>query len=629
MGTNLKFKIIRAALIAFCVSSIATTLIWYATSDLWPGQYSWFYFLQGRDTRLFMWMHTGMYYLSAVSFLDFWFFSGGLEQLIESRQYNFDYVFIYITYPIITIIVLSSLASLFLLYLSRQNRNALMLGSSLALWSWFLAYTFILRVHLLVNPGVLLITSDVLNSISLVGSMFLFSRFFTNYPEKLDFAECTSLTHRTGKYESKPKFKFQQRLKEIIIKWDPFINTKLYQGNYEGTWAIYDSVTFLKISIIAFILASILSYISKIFLYKLWVIISTIMFFAITMAFILNAGFKLFAQYRLGSEKSRRQIEWLHLSLFGTVVLFSTTLITGFVIRWIGIFEDPSKAGESFLFPMLFFVTPILGFITFLLALLMSMFYRGAIDPKLLIRKSTIYTLIAIIMTITFVLIEATISSTAIVHLGLPSQTGALAAATFTALVFMPLRTRIEGGVNRFVDRMLPASALAEGKRYETVVAYADLGGYIQAIETDEEQALTAASLFHKQGQKAAGKYKGRVVKRIGDALLLEFASVDTAVAALNFFYDHYHQHCREQQLPHLPIHTGVHVGMVVKARDGDIYGSTVNIAAKLEGVAGPDEIILSDKAKQKLETDNWPFTNIGAQQLKNLPEPILCYKLA
>ena len=94
-------------------------------------------------------------------------------------------------------------------------------------------------------------------------------------------------------------------------------------------------------------------------------------------------------------------------------------------------------------------------------------------------------------------------------------------------------------------------------------------------------------------------------------------------------FYRNYHDSCGTHGLEKLPIHTGIHAGMVVKARDGDIYGGTVNIASRLELVAGPNEIVLSEAAREKIQSESLELEPMGEQNLKNVSGPVPCFKLA
>ena len=81
--------------------------------------------------------------------------------------------------------------------------------------------------------------------------------------------------------------------------------------------------------------------------------------------------------------------------------------------------------------------------------------------------------------------------------------------------------------------------------------------------------------------------------------------------------------------LPALPLHFGLHTGEVVRDKDGDIFGGTVNLAARLQGVAHAGEIVVSDSVASALAQGNFSFRSLGAKALKNVPAPVTCFLVA
>src|SRR5262249_7624361 len=136
---------------------------------------------------------------------------------------------------------------------------------------------------------------------------------------------------------------------------------------------------------------------------------------------------------------------------------------------------------------------------------------------------------------------------------------------------------------------------LAESAPQDRVVVFSDLSGYTALSESNQPAALTLAALFHKIARDAAAKRGGRVVKTIGDAGLLAFAEIPHAIAAIGRLHADYDRAVERLGLPRLALHSGVHFGPVIEARDGDIYGATVNLAARLQGLAKADEIVVSE----------------------------------
>ena len=74
---------------------------------------------------------------------------------------------------------------------------------------------------------------------------------------------------------------------------------------------------------------------------------------------------------------------------------------------------------------------------------------------------------------------------------------------------------------------------------------------------------------------------------------------------------------------------SGIHCGLVIKAKDGDIYGRTVNVAARLEGRAGENEIVCSETVKSKLTTEMPTLKSLGELTLKNIPKPVECFSFS
>ncbi len=119
-------------------------------------------------------------------------------------------------------------------------------------------------------------------------------------------------------------------------------------------------------------------------------------------------------------------------------------------------------------------------------------------------------------------------------------------------------------------------------------------------------------------------------MKRTGDGSIIEFRSVVDAVrCAIEVQQGLIERNAGVPPERRIEYRVGVHVGDVVEEDDGDLMGDGVNIAARLEGVAKPGAIYLSEDAyrqvKQRLDVK---VTDLGATQLKNIAEPIRVYSL-
>ena len=124
--------------------------------------------------------------------------------------------------------------------------------------------------------------------------------------------------------------------------------------------------------------------------------------------------------------------------------------------------------------------------------------------------------------------------------------------------------------------------------------------------------------------------HHGRVVKRTGDGFLVEFRSVVDAVRCAVEIQNGMVE--RNFGLPlerRIEFRCGVHLGDVVEEDDGDLMGDGVNIAARLEGVAKPGTIYLSEDAYRQVKSRlDLVVNDLGAQSLKNIVEPVRVYSL-
>ena len=124
--------------------------------------------------------------------------------------------------------------------------------------------------------------------------------------------------------------------------------------------------------------------------------------------------------------------------------------------------------------------------------------------------------------------------------------------------------------------------------------------------------------------------HHGRIVKRTGDGAIVEFRSVVDAVrCAIEVQNAMVERNAGVPEDRRIVFRIGIHLGDVVEESDGDLMGDGVNIAARLEGVAAPGAICLSEDAyrqvKGRLEL---AVTDLGPTHLKNIAEPVRAYSL-
>src|SRR4051794_13103992 len=123
--------------------------------------------------------------------------------------------------------------------------------------------------------------------------------------------------------------------------------------------------------------------------------------------------------------------------------------------------------------------------------------------------------------------------------------------------------------------------------------------------------------------------HRGRIVKTTGDGILVEFASaVDAARSAVAVQRQMATQNAGVQEARRIEFRVGIHVGDII-IDDDDIFGDGVNIAARLEGIAEPGGVCISDDAQRqtrgKVDID---FEDIGPQTLKNITDPMRAWRM-
>ena len=146
----------------------------------------------------------------------------------------------------------------------------------------------------------------------------------------------------------------------------------------------------------------------------------------------------------------------------------------------------------------------------------------------------------------------------------------------------------------------------------------ADIVGYSKLVGADEAAALAALrDLRTNQVRPFAAQHRGEIVKSMGDGWLIAFNSAQDAVSFAIKLQDALENH------ESIKIRIGVHIGEFTR-EDEDIYGDGVNVAARLEALAPPGGIALSDAAYGMLDGTLTPgFSDQGEQSLNNINRPV------
>ena len=170
---------------------------------------------------------------------------------------------------------------------------------------------------------------------------------------------------------------------------------------------------------------------------------------------------------------------------------------------------------------------------------------------------------------------------------------------------------------------------MSQTRRLAAILA-ADVAGYSRLIGADESGTLKRlAAIRAEVTDPRIAEHYGRIVKTMGDGLLVEFTSVVNAL------------HCASEVQTamaecnaaiatddRIQFRIGINVGDVV-VEDDDIFGDGVNVAARLEALAEPGGICVSARVQEdaagKLDLG---FEDIGEQQLKNIARPVRVYRV-
>ena len=171
---------------------------------------------------------------------------------------------------------------------------------------------------------------------------------------------------------------------------------------------------------------------------------------------------------------------------------------------------------------------------------------------------------------------------------------------------------------------------MSESRKIVAILA-ADVVGYSRLTGADEDRTLARLRALRSDLiDPTIAVHHGRVVKRTGDGALVEFRSVVDAVrCAIEIQNGMVERNAGLSPERRIEFRIGIHLGDVVEESDGDLMGDGVNIAARLEGIAKPGAVCLSEDAYRQVKARlNLTVSDLGAIQLKNITEPIGVYSL-
>jgi adenylate cyclase len=162
-------------------------------------------------------------------------------------------------------------------------------------------------------------------------------------------------------------------------------------------------------------------------------------------------------------------------------------------------------------------------------------------------------------------------------------------------------------------------------------ILVSDVVGYSRLAGADEDRILARLRALRSDLiDPTIAVHHGRVVKRTGDGAIVEFRSVVDAVnCAIEVQRAMVERNAEVAAEKRIEFRVGVHLGDVVEESDGDLMGDGVNIAARLQGVAKPGGICVSDDAYRQVKSRlDLRVSDLGLVSLKNIAEPMRAYSL-
>ena len=171
---------------------------------------------------------------------------------------------------------------------------------------------------------------------------------------------------------------------------------------------------------------------------------------------------------------------------------------------------------------------------------------------------------------------------------------------------------------------------MPELKQRLVAILAADAAGYSRLMSLDEHGTVAALDAARNVFRQQIEAKQGRVIDLAGDSVLAVFESAAGAVGGASGCQARtrgFMAHVAEDRRMRFRI--GVHLGDVIEKPDGTVYGDGVNIAARLQTLAEPGGIIVSDAIRGAVKGQRRRgFVDLGEQRVKNIAEPVRAFKL-
>ena len=169
----------------------------------------------------------------------------------------------------------------------------------------------------------------------------------------------------------------------------------------------------------------------------------------------------------------------------------------------------------------------------------------------------------------------------------------------------------------------------AEGERKLAAILSADVAGYSRLMENDEAATVRTLTDYREVFRDHIERHRGRVVDAPGDNLMAEFASpVEAVGCAVEVQRELSRRNGQLAEHRRMDFRVGINLGDVLE-RDGALFGSGVNIAARMEALAEPGAICVSGTVHEHVgNVLDVAFEDLGEQAIKNIDRPVRCYRV-
>src|SRR5262247_3359650 len=173
-------------------------------------------------------------------------------------------------------------------------------------------------------------------------------------------------------------------------------------------------------------------------------------------------------------------------------------------------------------------------------------------------------------------------------------------------------------------------SAVRGETRRLAAIMFTDMVGFSRQMGADEARMLRLLDIHNRIIRQAVAEHHGTVIKTVGDAFLVDFPSVVHAVQCAQVIQAQFRTYNKgKEPAEQIHVRIGIHSGDIVQ-RDGDVLGDGVNIASRLQALAEPDTICISDVVYRDVakKISLGTVVSLGRPKLKNIAERFQVYVL-